>query len=392
MQFTHDDDDSFDEVEEELMALESIYDIDSGEIIIERNKNKKTIVNLLITPFTGGANSKILVKGTLKLTLSNQYPEESIPEMSLIKVKGLSDEEEKECLTRLKKLANEYIGEPCLPLLCDACQEIFTEFNHAVCSICLEKLSDDHVGTRTNCFHAFHQTCLSEYYLRSRSIKAKEKIENSSSGETLDIDIIKKNLVQLRVDINKQLEKKKNIIKDLKTLEWSSGDLSNQLATMTCLKRKLTKIETTAKNELELKCKMIVVNIDEKKIEKKNVKQLLDKLLWKEKELKLKKDKVDKANKAMVKAEFNDNFNPPCPVCRSEISYVGFIEYILTPDGHPSYRRSGKIISKYGELKGEDSKVSSLKDKKVIKYVKNVQIEHEKLKKKLKRQKDVVSK
>ena len=95
MQFTHDDDDSFDEVEEELMALESIYDIDSGEIIIERNKNKKTIVNLLITPFTGGANSKILVKGTLKLTLSNQYPEESIPEMSLIKVKGLSDEEEK---------------------------------------------------------------------------------------------------------------------------------------------------------------------------------------------------------------------------------------------------------------------------------------------------------
>ena len=128
MQFTHDDDDSFDEVEEELMALESIYDIDSGEIIIERNKNKKTIVNLLITPFTGGANSKILVKGTLKLTLSNRYPEESIPEMSLIKVKGLSDEEEKECLTRLKKLANEYIGEPCLPLLCDACQEIFTEF------------------------------------------------------------------------------------------------------------------------------------------------------------------------------------------------------------------------------------------------------------------------
>ena len=32
MQFTHDDDDSFDEVEEELMALESIYDIDSGKL------------------------------------------------------------------------------------------------------------------------------------------------------------------------------------------------------------------------------------------------------------------------------------------------------------------------------------------------------------------------
>ena len=98
----------------------------------------------------------------------------------------------------------------------------------------------------------------------------------------------------------------------------------------------------------------------------------------------MKRDKVDEANNTMVQAEFNDNFNPPCPVCRNEISYSGFIENILsnTPDGHPSYRRSGKIISNYNELKG-DSKVSSLKDKAVIKYVKNVQMEHEKLKKQL---------
>ena len=41
---------------------------------------------------------------------------------------------------------------------------------------------------------------------------------------------------------------------------------------------------------------------------------------------------------------------------------------------------------------GYKQKKRKLKDKKVIKYVKNVQIEHEKLKKQLKRQKDVVSK
>ena len=80
------------------------------------------------------------------MSLSKKYPEESIPVISLVKVKGLSDKEEKECIDRLVKLATEYLGEPSLSLICDACQEIFTEFNHADCSICLEKLSDNHVG------------------------------------------------------------------------------------------------------------------------------------------------------------------------------------------------------------------------------------------------------
>ena len=381
------EEDSFDEVEEELMALESIYDVDSGEIIIEKNSTKsnkaKTIVHVQIKPLTGGANSKILVKGTLKLSLSKKYPEESIPDISLVKVKGLSDKEEKECIDRLVKLATEYLGEPSLPLICDACQEIFTEFNHADCSICLEKLSDNHVGVRTNCFHAFHETCLSEYYLRCRAIKA----TGSTGGETLDLDAIKQEIQQIRVNINNLLVEKKNITKELNKMESNFRYFSKEFSEMDSLKRKLTKNETFEKHALERKCKLIVVDIDAKKIDKKNVKQMLDKLLWKEKEFKANETKIEKANKTMVQADFNNNFNLPCPVCRSEITYSGCIENILlhSPNGHPLYRRSGKIISTYSRLEGENSKVSSLKDKTTIEYVKTVQMEHKTLRNKLKK-------
>ena len=381
------DEDDFDEVEEELMALSSIYDAESGEIAIERHGGKGkggaplTTVCVQIKPFTGGANSRILVKGTLKLSLGEKYPDEEVPKIEIVKAKGLSDEEEKECKNRLVKLALEYVGEPCLPLICDACQEIFTEFNQADCGICLEKLSDSHVGTRTGCFHAFHETCLSEYYLRSRSAKA--NIETGSNpAETLDVEAMDKKIKELQGKINDLIKRQKDMRKALGKLEASSRYLENRCKAIGALKRKLTPMEKEEQKELEVKHKMTLVEIDERKAENKSLKQDLDKLLWKQKELEVNKAKVEKASKAMLEEGFNENFSLPCPVCRTGISYSGFFEHVLqnAPDGHPSYRRGGKAISTYSDLTGEDSKISSLKGDKVRKYVEDIQLAHRKLK------------
>ena len=384
------DEDDFDEVEEELLALSSIYDADSGEITIERHGAKgkgakcATTVYVQIKPFTGGANSRILVKGTLKLSLGEKYPDEEIPKIEIVKAKGLSDEEEKDCRNRLIKLALEYVGEPCLPLICDACQEIFTEYNQADCGICLEKLSDTHVGTRTGCFHAFHETCLSEYYLRSRSAKANVDT-GSNPGDTLDVDTIDKKIRELQGKIGDLAKRQKDMKKALGKLEASSRYLETRCKAIGALKRKLTPMEKDEQKQLELKHKMTLVEIDEHKAENKSLKQDLDKLLWKRKELEIKKAKVEKASKTMLEAGFNENFSLPCPVCRTGISYSGFFENVLqnAPDGHPSYRRGGKAISTYDDLAGESSKISSLKGDKVRKYVEDIQLAHRMLKTKL---------
>ena len=300
------DEDDFDEVEEELLALSSIYDADSGEITIERHGAKgkgakcATTVYVQIKPFTGGANSRILVKGTQTIS-GEKYPDEEIPKIEIVKAKGLSDEEEKDCRNRLIKLALEYVGEPCLPLICDACQEIFTEYNQADCGICLEKLSDTHVGTRTGCFHAFHETCLSEYYLRSRSAKANVDT-GSNPGDTLDVDTIDKKIRELQGKIGDLAKRQKDMKKALGKLEASSDTWKHGKA-IGALKRKLTPMEKDEQKQLELKHKMTLVEIDERKAENKSLKQDLDKLMWKQKELEINKAKVEKASKTMLRQD-----------------------------------------------------------------------------------------
>ena len=209
-------DDDFDEVEEEIEALRSIYSEEEIQVVKKNNENvREVFVNL--KPLTGGDEDQVLVECTLKMVLPDNYPDtQEGPEITVLNTKGLSDKDVKKIVGNLNRDIQEYLGEPMLPLLCNSCQELLTDFNHADCSICLDALgSGDMCGFRTACYHTFHSACISEWYLR----RAVAVAAGDFSSKEEDLVRIEETINIIELELKAEKENQTKVKKTLKQSE-----------------------------------------------------------------------------------------------------------------------------------------------------------------------------
>eukprot|EP00730_Choanoeca_flexa_P018572 TRINITY_DN9037_c0_g1_i2.p1 TRINITY_DN9037_c0_g1~~TRINITY_DN9037_c0_g1_i2.p1 ORF type:complete len:314 (+),score=57.04 TRINITY_DN9037_c0_g1_i2:88-1029(+) len=101
----------------------------------------------------------------MKMAVSKAYPSEPA-QVQLLKPKGLDQAHVTELETEALRAASEAAEDEMVAgyAIAQACQEYLTEHNipDATCAICLELLSPEEL-VRTDCYHVFHNVCLSRH-------------------------------------------------------------------------------------------------------------------------------------------------------------------------------------------------------------------------------------
>ena len=370
-----------DEVEDEFEALCAIYAEEEVRVSPERSP-PRLVVAVKLVPHTGGGTDQALVSCTLQMTVGEGYPESASPTLALAETKGIGDDDVKVIVEKLSREAANFFGEPVLPMLCNSCQEILTGMNHAVCSICLESVGKKGAlpGFRTPlCSHTFHYACISEWYLR----KAVAVATGDFSTKEEDLQVFEDTLASIFAEISRQTCSHQKLSKNLKDTVRALKYTTRVCTEWSKLNRTKTQ-EEAIKMAADMHKKGELENAFESlKIESKLVKQSLEKLQWKSKEVSRQRDSIILAKEKIQDYSFGNKFNLPCPVCRTVIPFEGVVEDILREHrGHPLYR--GITASNSEHLVGQDDASVQSLEPKLRNFCLDVQAHQEKLKARLK--------
>lgn len=147
---------------EEIEVLKSIY-ID--ELQVHKNdRDEVSLIQLQLHPATGEDLNQRFVCMTLILDLTDEYPDVP-PEITIRNPRGISEEELLSLREDMHKLCEDRRGGPMLFELIELAKDSLTAGNipHCPCMICLEHFTEGEKFTKTECYHYFHEVCLSRY-------------------------------------------------------------------------------------------------------------------------------------------------------------------------------------------------------------------------------------
>ncbi|XP_053375572.1 uncharacterized protein DDB_G0290685-like [Mercenaria mercenaria] len=147
---------------EEIQVLEAIY---IEELEVQRNdRDEINKITLQLHPATGEDLEQRFVCMTLILDLSPQYPDVP-PEITIKNPRGIAEEELLSLREDMHKLCEDRQGGPVLFELIELAKDSLTAGNipHCPCMICLEHFHEGEKFTKTECYHYFHESCLSRY-------------------------------------------------------------------------------------------------------------------------------------------------------------------------------------------------------------------------------------
>ena len=157
--------------EEKASELELLRAMYSGEDELEIMEEESGAVQLAIRllPHSGGGAAQRYMVATLAFSLTPLYPE-STPHVSLVRVRGLVDEEEAALLAGVRAHAATLAGQCCVYELQELALELLTELNGGGdCPVCRDALFGQEAGTDTAtyvtpCYHTFHSECIGQWW------------------------------------------------------------------------------------------------------------------------------------------------------------------------------------------------------------------------------------
>eukprot|EP01102_Stenamoeba_stenopodia_P017343 TRINITY_DN6198_c0_g1_i1.p1 TRINITY_DN6198_c0_g1~~TRINITY_DN6198_c0_g1_i1.p1 ORF type:complete len:554 (+),score=154.17 TRINITY_DN6198_c0_g1_i1:159-1820(+) len=148
---------------DEMLLLEAMY---PNELQYDRAKSQ---ISIQLKPNTAMDSTKQFVQCLLVFNTKEDYPA-SIPDISIVQERGISESDKTSMIQRLKaKAKEELIGTPMLFSLIEEGKELLTMSNKPSegCSICLcpfEEDDDETTIVRTPCFHYFHRDCFISWW------------------------------------------------------------------------------------------------------------------------------------------------------------------------------------------------------------------------------------
>ncbi|XP_030754591.1 E3 ubiquitin-protein ligase RNF25 [Sitophilus oryzae] len=151
-------------VQEELEALEAILMDDIS--ITYNDEGCADLVKSTIFPSTANEVDKQYVCVTLEVQLPENYPD-CKPLIKLKSPRGLDDSTIDHLYREADKKCEEYIGQPVIYELIELIRENLTESNLPTChcAVCLYGFSEGDSFTKTQCFHYFHNYCLTNHLI-----------------------------------------------------------------------------------------------------------------------------------------------------------------------------------------------------------------------------------
>ncbi|KAL4223522.1 NF-kappaB binding [Mactra antiquata] len=149
-------------LDEEIEVLEAIYVEELN--ITKDDSSDVTQIMLQLHPATGDDIEQRFVCMTLVLSLTTKYPDE-LPDITIRNPRGIAEEEIASLREDMQVLCEERRGSPMLYELIELAKDSLTAGNipHCLCMICLEHFHEGEKFTKTECYHYFHEDCLSRY-------------------------------------------------------------------------------------------------------------------------------------------------------------------------------------------------------------------------------------
>lgn len=180
-----------DELTEELELLRAVWP-DEEELRVERPAGRRARLVFQLYPLTAGEDLQRFVRCELVMEVPLRYPSAPV-RVSVGSSRGLSEEQSTVLLQALAAKAESLVGEVALYALAEAAQEALTALNAPVgeCAICLRDLEEADAEplavARTPCFHAFHASCLANYWWAEwqRQAPARSNASHVSSASVL---------------------------------------------------------------------------------------------------------------------------------------------------------------------------------------------------------------
>ena len=149
------------DVEAELELLRAMY-AEPDELSVDGAS-----VAVVLRPHTGGEEVQRFVEAELCLSLSAPYPTAAAG-VTLRRVRGLLDDEERRLLRVVRARAADEAGECCAYSLVTCALDELTEMNiGGDCAICRDELfgdSGDGGVFLSKCYHSFHAKCLERWW------------------------------------------------------------------------------------------------------------------------------------------------------------------------------------------------------------------------------------
>ena len=148
------------DVEAELELLRAMY-AEPDELSVDGAS-----VAVVLRPHTGGEEVQRFVEAELCLSLAAPYPTAAAG-VTLRRVRGLLDDEERRLLRVVRARAAEEAGECCAYSLVTCALDELTEMNTGGdCAICRDELFGGDGGGvfLSKCYHSFHAKCLERWW------------------------------------------------------------------------------------------------------------------------------------------------------------------------------------------------------------------------------------